>query len=446
MKTLASLTGQIAHWSSEMKLSDISKERQHRAKIALLDFLGCVHAASQFPESESAFVLSQPGPHKVPGKKQTTDLSSAIVAWGTLGALLQWHDGYGRGGNHPSSSILPVLLAHSEDYNSLLLPMLVGYEVANRLAANTHPKQTMSGSAPTSSMGAMGSAVALCKFLQLDQATTQRAIGLAGFWAPIAAFEGLRNRGNGVPLHSGLAARAGWEAVCAAKSGLSASDFLLEGKNGSGLLQFLGGNFQDVQSPSQWRCETMDQVYLKPFPGCRHVHPAVESSMGLFQQTQHLGVKWKSIEIQTYELAVSFGERPQNNFELYDCLMSLPWCVALTLVEGSTSLDTIAKDRSRPELQQLMSIIAIKNSVAHQSVYPQRLGATLIAVDDKGSRWEVTASLEYASASQSFSPQGPYGPILDEAGVIQKFTELTHAFWDPHVAYQKAQKLLNNNL
>jgi 2-methylcitrate dehydratase PrpD len=304
----------------------------------------------------------------------------------------------------------------------------------------------MSGSAPTSSMGAMGSAVALCKFLQLDQATTQRAIGLAGFWAPIAAFEGLRNRGNGVPLHSGLAARAGWEAVCAAKSGLSASEFLLEGKNGSGLLQFLGGNFQDVQSPSQWRCETMDQVYLKPFPGCRHVHPAVESSMGLFHRTQHLGVKWKSIEIQTYELAVSFGERPQNNFELYDCLMSLPWCVALTLVEGSTSLDTIAKDRSRPELQQLMSIIAIKNSVAHQSVYPQRLGATLIAVDDKGSRWEVTASLEYASASQSFSPQGPYGPILDEAGVIQKFTELTHSFWDPHVAYQKAQKLLNNNL
>ncbi|MFM9991259.1 MAG: MmgE/PrpD family protein [Burkholderiaceae bacterium] len=446
MNTTASLTQQIAHWACESKLSDISIERQHRAKIALLDFLGCVHAASQFPESESAFVLSQTGSHSIPGKKQTTDLSSAIVAWGTLGALLQWHDGYGRGGNHPSSSILPVLLAHSDDYNALLLPMLVGYEVANRLAANTHPKQTMSGSAPTSSMGAMGSAAALCKFFGLDVATTERAIGLAGFWAPVAAFEGLRNRGNGVPLHSGLAARAGWEAVRAAKSGLSASEFLLEGKNGSGLLQFLGGDFQSLETPSQWRCETMDQVYLKPFPGCRHVHPAVETAMGLFAQTQHLGVKWKSIEIQTYELAVSFGERPQNHFELYDCLMSLPWCVALTLVEGSTSLETIAKDRSRPELQELMSIIAIKNSVQHQSVYPQKLGATLIAIDNKGARWEVTASLEYASASQSFSPQGPYGPVLDEAGVIKKFTELTHSFWSSQVASQIAQNILNHKL
>ena len=84
MKTATSLTGQIAHWAAEMKLSDISIERQHRAKIALLDFLGCVHAASQFPESESAFVLSQPGPHKVPGKKQSTDLSSAILAWESI--------------------------------------------------------------------------------------------------------------------------------------------------------------------------------------------------------------------------------------------------------------------------------------------------------------------------------------------------------------------------
>jgi hypothetical protein len=35
---------------------------------------------------------------------------------------------------------------------------------------------------------------------------------------------------------------------------------------------------------------------------------------------------------------------------------------------------------------------------------------------------------------------------LDEAGVIKKFTELTHSFWSSQVASQIAQNILNHKL
>lgn len=403
-------------------------------RVSLLDFLGCVLAGSALPEAEQARVLARPGNLRVPGCDTGLDPPSAIVTWGATGALLQWHDGYGRGGNHPSSSILPVLMAQSRDWSRMLMPALVGYETANRLAALTHPRQTLAGSAPTASMGAIGAAAALCRWESLDEATTARALGLAGFWAPIAAFEGFRARGSGVPLHSGLAARAGWEAVQAAKAGLEASPVLLEGGDGPGLLQLLGGPGalphalpHAFPHPSSWRGETLDQVYLKSFPGCRHVHPTVEAALGLRARLPPDPTRWREVIVRTYRVATSFGAMPRAQYELYDSLMSLPWCVALALLEGPPELGAITRDRGRAPLHALAQRVKIADSVEHEACYPAQLGATVEVVLDDGSLLRQDATLRYAEAGKYFSPVGPFGPVLDEAGVRDKFVRLACA-------------------
>lgn len=429
----------IARWVTAVRAEAIAPARRHRMQVALLDFLACAHAGSTLPEAADARVLARPGALAVPGLAQRLDEPSAIVAWGTLGALLQWHDGYGRGGNHPSSSILPVLLAGSEDWHGMLMPALVGYEVANRLAAATHPHQTLAGSAPTSTMGAIGAAAALCRREGLDEDTTVRALGLAGFWAPVAAFEGLRARGQGVPLHSGLAARAGWEAVQAARAGLAASEHLLEGADGAGLLSLLGGpdSVARLADPATWRGETLDQVYLKPFPGCRHVHPAVEAALGLRgrlaleaaagnDSAASAGpAAWSAIEVRTYGVALGFAAMPRAGAELYDCLMSLPWCVALALLEGTPDLTAVAADRARPALWSLAQRVQLRADPAHQAAYPGCLGATVAVTLPDGRVLTQDAVLRYAEAATSFSPAGPFGPVLDEAGVLDKFMRLT---------------------
>ena len=426
-KSRVSLSHRLARWLLGLRADDVSPQRLHRMRIALLDFLGCVHGASRLPETDTVRPLVRPGPFQVPGQTQSMDLASACIAWGMTGALLQWHDGYGRGGNHPSSSVLPVLLAQSQNWPTVLMPALVGYEVANRLAALTHPAQSLHGSAPTSSMGAMGAAAALARWQALDEHTTAAALGLAGFAAPIAAFEGLRARGSAVPLHSGLASRAGLEAVQLACAGFDASATLLEGHAGPGLLTVLGASADALAKldPSDWRCETLDQVYLKPFPGCRHVHPAVEAALGLRARLPGNALAWQRIEVSTYDLAVSFGAMPRPQAELYDCLMSLPWCVASALLRGAPDAQVVSTGRDDTELWSLGKRIVVRRDAAHQQHYPKRLGATLAVVDDRGVRHEQLAELHYADAAQTYSPAGPFGPVLDESGVIAKFVSLT---------------------
>lgn len=427
MNAAASLSRKLAHWLRTIEPKQIAPARLHRIRIVLLDYLGCVHGAAALEETHTVQALLKPGPFRVPGQTESMDAGSACIAWGMTGALLQWHDGYGRGGNHPSSSILPVLMAQSHDWPALLMPTLVGYEIANRLAQLTHPGQTLAGSAPTSSMGAIGAAAALCRWQGLDEVTSARALGIAGFMAPIAAFEGLRARGSAVPLHSGLAARAGLEAVQLARAGYDASDTLLEGKGGAGLLNFLGAQPDRIAvlDPSEWRGETLDQVYLKPFPGCRHVHPAVEAALGLRERLPADPSQWQRIEIATYELAESFGAVPRPEAELYDCLMSLPWCVALALLDGAPDARSVSRDRRRPDLWSVCQRISVRSDASHQRQYPARLGATLIVTDHQSQLHRQSAELLYGSAGETYSPAGPFGPVLDEQGVIDKFIRLT---------------------
>ena len=421
------LSTRMARWLLDLRSDQVSADRLHRVRIILLDFLGCALGASQLPEAMTVAPLVRPGPFRVPGHAQTMDLASACIAWGLNGALLQWHDGYGRGGNHPSSSVLPALLAQTADWGSLLMPALVGYEVANRLAQTTHPAQTLAGSAPTSSMGAIGAAAALCRWLGLDVTATARALSLAGFWAPIAAFEGLRARGSAVPLHSGLAARAGCEAVEMARAGFEASEALLEGAGGPGLLTFLGGSDHAIKAlaPEGWRGDTLDQVYLKPFPGCRHVHPAVEAALGVRRRCGSHPARWTSIDIDTYALAASFGAMPRPDAELYDCLMSLPWCVALALLQGTPTADAVSAERARADLWSIATRVNIRTDAAHEAAYPARLGATITIRHHDGAVIQESATLRYASAGASYSPEGPFGPVLNEQGCIDKFMSLT---------------------
>jgi hypothetical protein len=69
----------------------------------------------------------------------------------------------------------------------------------------------------------------------------------------------------------------------------------------------------------------------------------------------------------------------------------------------------------------------VRSDSAHQAAYPARLGATLSVVDDQGQVYRQSAELLYASAAETYSPAGPFGPVLDEQGVIDKFCRLTHA-------------------
>ena len=203
------LAGRIADFACRFGWQDLSVPRQRKVRWFLADFIASTLAGSTLPEAESGFVLAQPGTVKLPGDARGLSPESAAIAMGTVGALLQIHDGFGGGGNHPSSSVISALWAARDGrpLADLLLPAAIGYEVANRIAKCSHPAQTLAGTAPTSTTGAIGAAAALGKLLGLDRDTLANAISVAAFTVPVAALRGLTEHGSVIPLHGGVAAR-----------------------------------------------------------------------------------------------------------------------------------------------------------------------------------------------------------------------------------------------
>ncbi len=152
----ASLSGRIAEFSFRFEWNALSEHRKQKVRWFLADYIGSTLAGSTLPEAASGYVLAQPGAVTLPGDARGLTMESAAVAMGTLGALLQIHDGFGGGGNHPCSSIISAVWAArgKRPLQDLLLPIAIGYEVACRIAKCSHPAQTQAGTAPTSTTGA----------------------------------------------------------------------------------------------------------------------------------------------------------------------------------------------------------------------------------------------------------------------------------------------------
>jgi len=423
----AGLAGRIADFACRLGWDDLSAPRRRKVRWVLADFVGSTLAGSTLPEAASGFVLAQPGPVKLPGDARGLTPESAAVAMGTVGALLQIHDGFGGGGNHPSSAIVSALWAARDErpLAALALPAAIGYEVANRLAQNSHPAQTLAGTAPTATMGTVGAAAAIARLRGLSAAETARAISIAAFTSPIAALRGLTEHGSVVPLHGGLAARAALEAVRLATAGLDAGARLLEGGDDPGFIELLRGDPSRLE-PERWRGETIDGVFFKPLPACRHAQPAIEAILAVLARGPVPAESIREVVVHTYPVALLFGQPPRPEHELYDRLMSMPWAIASTLVHRGYGFDNVIAPARDRRIEALYPRIRNVVDPAFAADYPRTFSTRVDLVLADGTTRSGECRMEYGVPSEDgpYSPRGTTTPPLDEAGTRRKFLDL----------------------
>ena len=447
----------LARYAKTANIQKIPRARKLRLLWCLADYIACTVAASDLKEANTAFVLSDTGSVKIPGLEQHSfSRQGAAIAAGSLGSLLQLHDGYGNGGNHPSSVLIPSLIAATGGRGLTSVKSInalgIGYEICNRLAAFTHPQQSFLGSAPTSTMGSIGAAITAGLCFGLNDEKLAEAISIAAFFAPIATFEALKVRGSAVPLHSGIAARTGIEAAQLAFKGFSGGPTVLEGRpNHPGLLDFLGSgnklvkaelkskNNQEYFNTNNWNFKTIDQVYFKPFPGCRHIQPAVEALIAAHRKSCAKPQDILSIKCYTYPLALAFANQPKKNHELYDKLMSIPWGLASVILEGKPSVQTLKK-RCNSSFLGLYDKIFVGASKKYTDLYPDKLGAMVEITLKNKNTFIGECALNYGGKNirKSYTPAGGTIKPLEEADMAGRFLDLTA----PVIGQKNANKLL----
>lgn len=384
---------------------------RRRAAACVLDWLACALGARRYPVYlQLADLIRERGT----GRCQALGVGMrapehAILLNAALGNVLEMDDVHRTSILHPGPIAIPAALAAAEyqgaDANALLDAIVRGYEATIRVGralGSSHYRYWHS----TSTAGAFGAAAAVASILALDVEHTADALGNAG-----TRTGGLwQLRHEDVPsksLHNAEAAFCGWLAADLAARGFRGPRAILEGPHGLFAATAPEARAELIAADEpDW---LINDVSIKPWPACRHAHPAIDAMLALWPERCD-PAQIERITVQTYREAVAFCDRPQPTTEL-DAKFSLQHALASIALRGRPALEHYTPDALHGStLVALRARVRVEVEPTIAARFPRHYGArvTLVLADGR----ELHAHVRDAWGD----PELP----LDESGLIGK--------------------------
>jgi 2-methylcitrate dehydratase PrpD len=343
-------TAALAQFASALTWSSLNEDERKAAKRHLLDGLGaCVAGVDQPIFARTAALLDRVGGSgdvPVVGSKHRTNLLSAAYLTAVNCHAIELDDGNREGSLHPGTAVVPAVLTAGYDLDadgaSLLCALVAGYEVSVSLAEVLHPHASRRGFQTTGVVGGLGAAAAVARLLALVATDVEKSIGIAASTGA-GIFSYLTGGGNVKKLHPGHAAREGVLAAMVAK------DRIVEGP--LGVAETKAGVFEAFGGITPWSGNAFDhrggalaitRSYLKPYPCCRHIHPAIDALLEL--RSRHAidpdGVE--RVDVGTYEAAMPHAALPFDSFTVAQ--LSFPFVMAAALRTGKVDLESFSEE------------------------------------------------------------------------------------------------------
>jgi 2-methylcitrate dehydratase PrpD len=300
----------------------------------------------------------------------------------------------------------------------VLTGLLHGFEATTRLGMSVGPAHYRIWH-NTATCGPFGSAMAAAHLIGLDEDQAVHALGNAGSQAA-GLWEFLETGAETKHLHAGRGAEAGVVAAGLAAHGFTGAPKILEGERGL----WRAACPDSVPQRLLGAPDAPWQVHLtsiKPWPSCRHTHPAIACAGNLHEQMKKQVLHTDSIEkitVFTYQAAIDLCDRvdPQSP---YAAKFSLQHCVAAALSDPQVRFASFEAD-ARARLAGLRQKVEVAIGADQQAAYPAHWG-TRIAV-----RFGDGRQLEAATSDALGDPEAP----VAREGLIAKAEELmAHAGW-----------------
>ncbi|MBR4397526.1 MAG: MmgE/PrpD family protein, partial [Methanobrevibacter sp.] len=281
----------------------------------------------------------------------------------------------------------------------------------------------------------------------LNQEKTEHCLGLCATQSS-GLLEADHAGTMGKSLHIGNAVFNGILSAFLAKNGFTGGESLIDGKEGfikamaSDLYENHcdeNGNF-DALKLSEFIDINLNrfhinEVYLKKYPFCRHIHSAIDSSLFLKDELNKLDLdnleNISSIDIETYKIASEHDNCNPKNIQ--DLKQSLPYAVAISLVSEDLSLDSIDEliekglfsDSSEDEILKIKAIankINIhENDELNQLTPDKRPSKVIIKFKDNLNKNNTLENTTYYPLGEVENP-------LSEEDILEKFKLLNPKF------------------
>lgn len=327
------------------------------ARTAIVDFLACAIAGAGDRTTgllADATGADLPGKAILIGTKRHTDPLAAAVVNGYAGHVLDFDDVHASVRGHPTTVIIPALLALAAERafsaDELVASYVVGLEAMARLGLSIGAKHYENGFHATATLGTVGAAAAIVHLKRASVPETAIALGLAATQS-----SGLRLQFgyDAKPYHAGLAARSGLLSARLAAAGFGgAPDFLDNPIGFHSAFAFGAERLYAVTENwgSPWQI-VAPGLTLKAYPCCTASHPVAALGIDLHREGLHAD----AIATITFTYppgadAALVVSRPTNGIE---ARFSPEYVFSAALIDGGLRLDHFDGRPVQPRLMAL---------------------------------------------------------------------------------------------
>jgi 2-methylcitrate dehydratase PrpD len=228
-------TVELAAFASRLRYADIPAGVIAKAKLCLLDTVGCcIYGSTLAPVRKLLDMVLAEGAHPVASILGTSDRvapSQAALVNAASAHAFQLDEVHAGATLHPGSVVVPAALALSDaaggvSGETFLAAMIAGYETGIRVGIATRGGMFKRGYHNQGTTGTVAAAAAAARILGLDTRATMHALGLAA--SQSAGLMAVQEGANAKAFHSGRASQSGVYAALLAKAGYTGIEHVFD--------------------------------------------------------------------------------------------------------------------------------------------------------------------------------------------------------------------------
>ena len=335
------------------------------AKIGLLDTLAVGIAGS---DDEAAVIARRVvgeshGPALIWGFGRRISVLDAAFVNGIAANVLDFDDCTDNLGGHPSSPILPALIALAEERGAsgkdLLTAYVAGLETETCLGRGVNFHHYEKGWHPTSTLGVFGAAAACSKLMRLDEKETMHALALC---ASLAAGVKSNLGSMAKPMHIGQCSRSGLLAARLAAEGFTGIPDALEHSQGFLELFNGAGNYNVGRILEKWGSPwdiEMPGIAIKQYPCCLSTQAAIDAMITVTKNNDIRSDDVTRVDARISARRLEHTNRPSPRSAL-EAKLSSQYVLARALTNREVTLPHFEGDSYLDTgIQRLMTLIHV---------------------------------------------------------------------------------------
>lgn len=399
----------------------------HEVERVLLDSLACALGATYSPSVRAARawakrIAGSPSATMLGTGEKSSALGAAMVNC-TMVRDLDLNDTYfSRNPAHNSDNLgacLAVGEAEGASASDVVDSILIAFEVQMRACEFTSKSFFKETGWDQTTLVTLASAAATGVLLHLDQPRMAHALAIAGCYPGIGEMR-VGRISMMKAASAGLAATRGIEAAYLAAEGMTGPREVFEGRRGMAKLMLGECDWDLLAAPfGEWR---LPRTCLKRYPAAYIIHSSIDLALDLRREHHLVTGDIDSVTVEAFgwlleDMVNGMGGTSRYEIDSRETAdHSLPFCVAVSLVDGEYGLRQLNEKRwEAPEVREMMRKMRFIHDRRMDERFPPDRPSRLTIVTRDGRK--LVKEVPY--------PKGDYRAPFSDEEIADKFRSLS---------------------